>query len=547
MKITFLGAAHEVTGSMTLIELNNEKLLIDCGMEQGKDVFVNQSLHVDASSINAVLLTHAHIDHSGNLPLLYKHGFRGTVYATRATCGLTDIMLRDCAEIQESDAEWKNRKRQRSDDPVTEPVYTMQDALGLLRLLRPVNEGEKLRILEGVELRFTDNGHLLGSAAIEIWLTEGGTTKKFVASGDIGNKNKPILKDPTPIADADYVLIESTYGDRLHEKVECDYVGMLADVIQRTLDRGGNVVIPSFAVGRTQEILYLIRLAKLQGRVKGHDNFRVVMDSPLAEEATSIFLQSDPSFFDAETGELLRQGINPLYFEGLEPSVSAEESKALNADPEPKVIISASGMCEAGRIRHHLKHNLWRPESTILFAGYQTPGTLGRMILDGADKIKLFGETIAVRAEIAFLYGSSGHADRDGLIEWLGGFREKPARVFVNHGEDEVCESFAALLHDEYGYDAFAPFSGTEFDLADNEFIRITEGIPVPAKKDRAESSDKNTGATSKGAMRAKQLNGDLRRISKRIVSAIKKAEDLSNKDKQQLLKELNSILDRWA
>ncbi len=543
MKITFLGAAHEVTGSLTLIELNNEKLLVDCGMEQGKDVFVNQSLPVPAGEIDAVLLTHAHIDHSGNLPLLYKQGFRGKVYATRASCGLVDIMLRDCAEIQESDAEWKNRKRKRSDDPVTEPVYTMQDALGLLRLLRPVDCGKRIRILEGVEISFTDNGHLLGSAAIETWLTEGGETKKFVFSGDIGNREKPILKDPTPIHEADYVMIESTYGDRLHEKVDCDYVGMLAEVIQRTLDRGGNVIIPSFAVGRTQEILYLIRLAKLDGRIKGHDRFRVVVDSPLAEEATSIFLQSDPSFFDEATADLIRRGINPLYFEGLEPSVSAEESKALNEDPEPKVIISASGMCEAGRIRHHLKHNLWRPESTILFVGFQTPGTLGRMILDGAERVKLFGETIAVRAEIAFLYGSSGHADKAGLIDWLNGFYEKPARVFVNHGDDAVCSEFADLLHDELGYETFAPYSGTEFDPLKNEFIRITEGIPVSVKK--AENGDERT-VLSRGAVRGKQLTGDIRRALKRLSTIVKKAESRSNGDKERLLKELNNLIKKW-
>ncbi|MBO4879309.1 MAG: MBL fold metallo-hydrolase [Clostridia bacterium] len=538
MKVTFIGAAHEVTGSLTLIELNNEKLLVDCGMEQGRDLFINQSLPVDAASVDAVLLTHAHIDHSGNLPLLYKHGFRGRVYATKATCGLADIMLRDCAAIQEADAEWKNRKRKRSDDPTYAPIYTTKDAEGLLKLLRPVDCGELLRILEGVDIRFTDIGHLLGSAAIEVFLTEGETTKKFVFSGDVGNINKPILKDPTPIAEADYVMIESTYGDRLHEETEQDYIGRLAEVIERTLGRGGNVVIPSFAVGRTQELLYMIRLAKLQGRFRGHDNFRVVLDSPLAEEATSIFLQSDPSFFDDETADMIRRGINPLYFPGLEPSVSAEESKALNDDTEPKVIISASGMCEAGRIRHHLKHNLWRPESTILFVGYQTAGTLGRLILDGVDKIKLFGETIAVRAEIAYLYGSSSHADRAGLIRWLGGFKKKPDRVFVNHGDDEVCTGFAELLHDELGYNSFAPYSGTEFDPAANEFIRITEGVP-------AKNPDEESG--SKGGSRAKQLSKELAQAAKQLSQIARSAENISNSDKEKFIKELRTLIKKWS
>ena len=542
MKVTFIGAAHEVTGSLTLIELNNEKLLVDCGMEQGRDIFKNQSLRVDASAIDAVLVTHAHIDHTGNLPLLYKEGFRGKVYATSATCGLADIMLRDCAQIQEADAEWKNRKRKRSDGEEFVPIYTMKDAEGLLRCLRPVELGERLRILEGVEIRFNDIGHLLGSAAIEVWLTEGGVTKKFVFSGDVGNKNKPILRDPTTIGDADYVMIESTYGNRLHELVESDKIELLSDIIRRTLDRGGNVIIPSFAVGRTQELLYMLRLAKLQHRIRGHENFRVVVDSPLAEEATSIFLQSGLEFFDEKTAELVKNGINPLYFEGLEPSVSAEESKALNEDPDPKVIISASGMCEAGRIRHHLKHNLWRPESTILFVGYQTPGTLGRAILDGADKVRLFGETIAVHAQVAFMQGSSGHADRNGLIEWLSGFEKKPARVFVNHGDDEVCTEFASLLHDEYGYNAFAPYSGTEFDPIKNEFVRITEGIPVTKDWEKPAESSR-----SKGAQRAKQLNQQLESAMKQLSKLALETENASNSTKERLVNELNALLKKWG
>ncbi len=536
MKITFIGAAHEVTGSLTLIEIGGSRLLVDCGMEQGRDIFVNQTLPVDAASIDAVLLTHAHIDHSGNLPLLGTNGFRGAVYATTATCGLANIMLRDCAQIQEGDAEWKNRKRKRSDSPEFVPVYTMKDAENLLRRLRPVDPGERIRILEGVEVRFTDIGHLLGSAAIEVFLTEGGETRKFVFSGDVGNKNKPILRDPTKIADADYVMIESTYGTRIHEEEEQDHIGMLAEIIERTLDRGGNVIIPSFAVGRTQELLYMIRLGKLLGKFKSGRRFRVVVDSPLAEEATSIFLQSDTGFFDDETAQLIKNGVNPLYFDGLEPSVSAEESKRLNDDAEPKVIISASGMCEAGRIRHHLKHNLWRPECTILFCGYQTQGTLGRVILDGAEKIKLFGETIAVRAEVRFLFGSSSHADKAGLIDWLSGFEKKPLRVFVNHGDDEVCSEFAKTLSEECGYNAFAPYSGTEFDLLKNEFVRITEGVPV--KEEKQEKSGE-----SAGAKRAKELSKELSEAAAQLSKAIEAAENASNSDKQKLIKELKALM----
>ncbi len=554
MKVTFLGAAREVTGSMTLIEVGSEKLLVDCGMEQGRDIFVNQHLPVDASSINSVLLTHAHIDHSGNLPLLYKRGFRGTVYATRATCGLTDIMLRDCAHIQEADAEWKNRKRKRADDKQYEPVYTLKDAEKLLKLLRPVDYGERVRIAEGVEIRFTDVGHLLGSAAIEVFLSEGGINKTFVFSGDVGNINKPLLKDPSPVRHADYLLLESTYGTRLHEEAECDHVGLLSQVIQRTLDRGGNVIIPSFAVGRTQEILYLIRLAKLQNRIRDHGDFRVVVDSPLAEEATSIFLQSDPDNFDEDTARLLREGINPIYFKGLEPSVSADESKALNFDEEPKVIIAGSGMCEGGRIRHHLKHNLWRPECTLLFVGYQTEGTLGRLLLDGAKNIKLFGETIAVRAEIAFLEGSSGHADKNGLINWLRGFDEKPARVFINHGENESCGSFAEHLKADLGYEAFAPYSGTEFDAGKNEFIRITEGVPIktgrqrPANAANAEdgAAAPDSGYASRGAVRSKNLERELIEAAKRLTSLTRTYGGAPNADKEQFIKDINALLEKW-
>ena len=550
MKLTFLGAAHEVTGSLTLIEIGSEKLLVDCGMEQGRDIFVNQSLPVDASCINSVLLTHAHIDHSGNLPLLYKQGFRGTVYATRASCGLTDIMLRDCAHIQESEAEWKNRKRKRSDAKPVEPLYTLKDAENLLKLMRPVDYGERLRIAEGVEIRFTDVGHLLGSAAIETWLTENGTTKKFVFSGDIGNIDKPLLKNPSHIAEADYLMLESTYGDRLHEIVECDHIGLLSAVIERTLARGGNVIIPSFAVGRTQEILYLIRLAKLEHRIKGTDHFRVVVDSPLAEEATSIFLQSDPEFFDAETAALLEKGINPLYFDGLEMSVSTDESKLLNSDPEPKIIIAGSGMCEAGRIRHHLKHNLWRPESTVLFVGYQSEGTLGRLLLDGAEQIKLFGESISVHAEIAFLEGSSGHADKNGLIAWLKGFTKKPERVFINHGDDAVCAAFAACLKDEAGYETFAPYSGTEFDITAGEFIRITEGIPVKKQtvnKGGEEQSEPAAGYASKGAVKSKDLENELIAVSKRLTSLTRTFGSASNKDKEHFVADIKALIEKWG
>ncbi|MBQ1931589.1 MAG: MBL fold metallo-hydrolase, partial [Lachnospiraceae bacterium] len=380
MKVTFIGAAHEVTGSRTLIECGNSKILVDYGMEQGRNEFENIDLPVPPSEIDCVFLTHAHIDHSGHLPLLYKQGFRGKVYSTEATCSLCHIMLLDSAHIQESDVEWKNRKAKRAGRPEVEPLYTVKDAEGVLQLFHTCPYGRRIQVEEGIEIRFQDMGHLLGSSAVEIWLKEGDVEKKIVFSGDVGNSDQPIINDPQPVSEADYVVIESTYGNRNHGP-RPDYVESLSKILQETFDRGGNVVIPSFAVGRTQEMLYFLRQIKQQGLVKGHDGFPVYVDSPLANEATRVFLQCHSENFDPEMKALVRQGINPIWSDGLQISVTAEESKAINFDPKPKVILAASGMCDAGRIRHHLKHNLWRKESTVLFVGYQSVGTLGRVLV----------------------------------------------------------------------------------------------------------------------------------------------------------------------
>lgn len=493
MKITFLGATHEVTGSCTLVEVGGVRFVVDCGMEQGRDMFENQELPVAAGEVDFVLLTHAHIDHSGNLPLLYKNGFKGAVYATSATCSLVDIMLRDSAHIQMSEAEYKSRKAKRAGRPEIAPIYDISDVEGLVKNLRPCSYGETLHIAEGVSVRFTDVGHLLGSACIEVWMTENGATKKMVFSGDVGNTQQPILRDPETVAQADYVMVESTYGDRTHGVDRPDYIGSLAAMIQRALDRGGNVVIPSFAVGRTQEMLYFIREIKEKGLVHGHDGFKVFVDSPLAVEATSVFLQCDASFLDDEARSLLDRGVNPLMFEGLEVSVSVDDSKAINLDSEPKVIISASGMCDAGRIRHHLKHNLWRPECLVLFVGYQSDGTLGRILFDGAKTVHMFGEDVAVRAEVTWLPGVSGHADRDGLLRWMEGFTTPLTQVFVNHGEDASCTSFARCLSEEHGMKAMAPWSGTQYDLLAGEFTKLTEGVPIPGAAEKTETGKRET------------------------------------------------------
>ena len=485
MKITFLGAAHEVTGSMTYIEVGDKKGIVDCGMEQGKDLFVNEPLPVAAGELDFVLLTHAHIDHSGKLPLLYKQGYRGPIYASAATCSLCEIMLRDCANIQMSDAEWKSRKGERRGEPPVEPLYDMGDAEGALRFMRPCSYGERVQINESVTIRLTDVGHLLGSAAIETWLTENGETRKITFSGDIGNTDQPILRDPQHVKETEYLVMESTYGDRYHAAERADYVSELARRIQTVLDRGGNLIIPSFAVGRTQEMLYFIREIKERGLVRGHGDFPVYVDSPLAVEATRVFLQCDTQFVDDEMRAVIRSGVNPLVFPGLKLTVSLEESKAINDDPTPKVIISASGMCDAGRIRHHLKHNLWKSETMVLFVGYQAVGTPGRILIDGAKKLKLLGEEIAVNAQIDVLPGVSGHADKGGLIAWLKGFEQKPKLVFINHGDPDAADSFVRCLNDELGYNAYAPYSGTCYDLLRGEFVRMTEGKPIEKTKAR--------------------------------------------------------------
>ncbi|MBQ6887692.1 MAG: MBL fold metallo-hydrolase [Lachnospiraceae bacterium] len=531
MKLMFIGAAHEVTGSCHYMEACGKHMLVDYGMEQGTNYFENAELPVPEAQIDYVLLTHAHVDHSGMLPLLYAKGFRGQVFMTKATADLCGIMLRDCAHIQMQEAEWKNRKARRSSgtEPY-EPIYTMEDADGVIKHLVPCEYNSKVQLCEGIEVRFTDVGHLLGSSSIEVWLTEENITKKIVFSGDIGNKNQPLIKDPSTTAEADYVVMESTYGDRMHEVSKLDYVKELAAVIQETFDRGGNVVIPSFAVGRTQEVLYFLRKIKEDGLVIGHDGFPVYVDSPLAVEATGIFDKNKMECFDEEAMALIRKKINPIAVPGLRLTITSDESKEINFEDTPKVIISASGMCEAGRIRHHLKHNLWRPECTILFVGYQANGTLGRAIVEGAQEVKLFGETIEIRAQIRKLTGLSGHADKAGLIEWLEGFEEKPKRVFIVHGEDSVCKSFVECLKVEHGQKAYAPYSGTCFNMLSNKLEYEAEPIAV-VKKKRTVSD----------------VFARLLAAGQRLMEVIRKNEGGANKDLAKFADQINSLCDKWS
>jgi metallo-beta-lactamase family protein len=534
MELRFLGAAREVTGSCYLLMAAGKSILIDCGMEQGSDTYENQELPISAAQVDFVVLTHAHIDHSGMLPRLYAMGFRGSIFSTPTTLALCDIMLRDSAYIQEQEAEWRNRKAARSGDAPYVPLYTMADAEGALALFVPVTYENEKQIAPGITLRFTDAGHLLGSASASLTALEEGDTRTIVFSGDIGNINQPILNDPHYITHADYVVMESTYGDRLHGE-RPDYLADLANVLQTTFDRGGNVVIPSFAVGRSQEILYFLREIKERGMVRGHEGFPVYMDSPLAIKATEVFQTSADNNFDQEMRRLLAAGINPLRFDGLKLCVTAEESKAINFEKRPCVIISASGMAEAGRIRHHLKHNLWRPEATILFVGYQSVGTLGRALVDGAREVRLFQENIRVHAEIRTLHGISGHADADGLLVWADSFVPRPQRFFICHGEEEVALTFAKRL-EKGGARTFVPYSGDSWDLLKD--VQLDQGPREPARKGSKQKK--------KASRQASQVNARLQSAFDRLRNLVQQSSGLSNGLKNKLAEQIEKLIRKW-
>ena len=538
MQLTFYGADKEVTGSCHCLTVNGTRILIDCGLQQGADETDNAVLPFLASSIDYVLVTHAHIDHSGRLPLLVKRGFHGEILATRKTCYLLSIMLRDSAHIQEMDAETEARKGRRAGRQPKGPLYTLEDAEDTLKLLSHCEYGEFTELCKGVRVRFTDAGHLLGSAFIEVWATENGQTKKIVFSGDIGNKNQPIIRDPQYVYEGgDYAVMESTYGDREHDHMT-DYRKPLADIIDNTLANGGNVVIPSFAVGRTQELLYFIREIKERHMTPRNPNFPVYVDSPLASEATAIYSGNLHGYADEETATLIENGYEPLRFENLNITTSVEESKALNTDGVPKVIISSSGMCEAGRIRHHLKHNLWRPECAIVFVGYQANGTLGRMLLDGMDSVKLFGEQIAVKAHIFNFRGLSGHADHTGLLAWIDAFRQRPQKLFVVHGERTCCEAFTSELCMR-GYDAVAPEFSASFDLLTGRFT--DEGIPPERLHPKRAMI-----AMSQGGRHYSAAYARLQQAQKRLELVVQHNEGGANKDLNRFTEELLALCTKW-
>ena len=483
MKITFLGATRTVTGSNFLVEGAGKKFLVDCGMWQGKseqEMENSQEFEFNPLEIDFMLLTHAHIDHSGRIPKLYNEGFKNKIYAHKATCDLCALMLPDSGHIQETESEWKNRKRMRKGEPPIPPIYTAEDAAKCLEIFEPVQYDNIIEITPEIHVRFNDAGHMLGSSIIEVWVKEGEKETKTVFTGDIGNNDIPLLNPPTMIEDTDYLVMESTYGSRLHIRND-EKARMFLNIVSETLENGGTVVIPSFAVGRTQEILYEINNLKDE---KEDETFKkeyktlmkapVYVDSPLAISATEVF-RENMDLFDEETREEIMRGDNPLEFPGLKFTKTAEESKELNEDTTPSIIISASGMCEVGRIKHHLKHNLWNPKSTILFVGYQAPGTLGYNIVNGAKKVKIFGEEIAVNARIEYIEGYSGHADQELLMNFIYSFIKKPKHIFLVHGEPESQDVLCEKIQTETGIGVTIPEFGETYEL--NENIEMTHKI----------------------------------------------------------------------
>ncbi|MBR3756221.1 MAG: MBL fold metallo-hydrolase [Firmicutes bacterium] len=492
MKIQFCGASSSVTGSCHLLSTENHQILLDCGQFQGgkaMEAMNAEPFPFDPAQVECVLLSHAHIDHCGRLPLLVKRGFEGNIYCTDATADLLQVMLKDSAYIHEKEAEWKSKKALRAGKPPVEPLYTQKDAEKTLGLVKPVLYDQLFELNEDMRIVFNDAGHILGSAITEIWVKEGDKEAKVVFSGDLGMVDRPILRDPTFIKKADYVIMETTYGNRNHPENSTSIMELL-DIILKTVKRGGNVVIPSFAVGRTQELVY-----ELNKFYEEHDEYKEVLDkvmvyvdSPMATTATDVF-RKNAQVFDEETKAYILKGDNPLDFKNLKFTRTTQESQGLNMNKEPKIIISASGMCEAGRIRHHLKHNLWDARNSIVFVGYQAEGTLGKMLVDGAKEVTLFGEVISVGAEIYNLGGFSGHADQNSLLAWIGAFQQKPKQVFLVHGEEDSKKDFAALITEKLGYEPVVVMGNSEFELDMNtaQVVNYEEAMKMAAQDDEVQ------------------------------------------------------------
>ncbi|MEA1961334.1 MAG: MBL fold metallo-hydrolase [Bacillota bacterium] len=464
MKIRFLGAAKTVTGSCHVVQTDQVTFAIDCGLFQGNKQLKERNykdFEIDPKSIDFLILTHAHIDHSGLIPKLCRLGFTGPIYCNSATAALCKVLLPDSGHIQESEIERKNRKLGRAGQVLLEPIYTVDDALNSLSQFRPVNYDEVIRVAPDVEIRLRDAGHILGSSIVETWVEEDNQKSKIVFSGDLGQGKQPIIKDPTIIESADYVVMESTYGNRYHKGIS-DRVEQLKNVIKETMNKGGNLIIPAFAVERTQDLLYDLNILYQSGELD--KSIDIYIDSPLAIAATEIF-QNSPEYFDDATRKFVAEGNHPLKLPNLKYSRSQEESMELNKVNGNTIIISASGMCDAGRIKHHLKHNLWKPESTVLFVGYQAQGSLGRRILDGDELVTIHGEKVAVRSDIRRIEAYSAHADRGMLMNWLGQMDSAPQTVFLVHGEEENQTELASGIQSELGLKVMIPDWLDEVDL----------------------------------------------------------------------------------
>lgn len=480
MDIQFYGAAKVVTGSNYLVKTEEYNILVDCGMFQGNEEMEKLNYNdfpYNPSEIDFLILTHAHIDHSGRIPKLVKEGFKGRILTTNATYDLCKIMLKDSAKIQESDVEWENRKRQRAGKKPIEPLYTMEDAENSLKYFEPYFIDQKIKINDNIQIRFKDAGHILGSAILELWVSEGNEEVKVVFSGDLGMPGRPIINSPDYIEEADYLIIESTYGDTIHESYG-ESTEKLIDIINKTVIRGGTVIIPSFAVGRTQELIYqLNQYYEYNPEVEEYMKVPIYIDSPMAVDATEAFKRNSSSFND-EARALILRGDNPFEFDNLRYIRSQEESMALNKYTFPKVIISSSGMATAGRIRHHLKHNLWDEKNSLVFVGYQAEGTLGRILLDGKRQVKILGEEIQVRAQIYDIEGFSGHADQNVLLDWINKFQKKPKKIFVVHGEEGPATALSALIKHLYKIETIIPKIGDRFSIAKDE-VELTKGIEI--------------------------------------------------------------------
>ena len=541
MKIKFCGGVQSVTGSCHLITIGDKKLLLDCGQFQGNkttEKLNSEDFPFDPSEIDFMILSHAHVDHCGRIPLLVKRGFSGKIFCTDATYDLVQIMLLDSAHIQEKETEWQNRKNMRAGRPPVEPLYTIKDAEASFKYFEPIMYDETKQLCDEIKIKFNDAGHILGSAIIEIWAIEDGKKTKIVFSGDLGMKHRPILCDPVTIREADIVIMETTYGNRVHTE-NSESIDQLINIIIETAARGGNVVIPAFAVGRTQELLYDLNrfYEKTSPDYKAAlDNIKVYVDSPMAINATDIF-KRNAQVFDEETKEYILKGDHPLEFPNLVFTKTSEESQAINFDPTPKVIMSASGMCNAGRIKHHLKHNIWSEKNSIVFVGYQAEGTLGKRIIDGEKHISLFGEEIYVNAHIYNLEGMSGHADSTSLLDWLGGFDKKPSQIFLVHGEHDSKHDFADSVKAVLGYDAIPVDDISEYELVTASDQSVQE-IPVDISGERgAKPEEQQASRDEVIAIREKmyQLHEDFEKLLYNASLAVdgtrvssQKAEDIN-------------------